>query len=386
MQSEFDRDLRNRAWSPLNFAAYITWLGVTASSISWPALADGALRQWGGLAALLGMIALSVLLVSQRMGAYRNRRQAIAAVIAQGLLVLVAAHLLRDGAVPVLLIIVAAQLFTMLAVSASVLIMIGLNLGLLVDFHARDADLHDLLVSLLPLIGFQAFAAMTALYAERSERRGDALVDLNAALRATQRLLEESTRSDERLRLSRDLHDVAGHKLTALKLQLRALHRDRALAGNPTVEASLKLADELLADIRAVVGELRRHDGVALGEALRALVAPLPGVRIELIGADDARAATVAQAQALLRVAQEGLTNAIRHGRAGHIVLRVEESATGLLLAVEDDGAGILPLSEGNGLRGMRERLAELGGELRLDARPPRGLALRARLPVGMPP
>jgi len=135
-----------------------------------------------------------------------------------------------------------------------------------------------------------------------------------------------------------------------------------------------------------VVGELRRHDGVALGEALRALAAPLPGVRIELIGADDARAATVAQAQALLRVAQEGLTNAIRHGRAGHIVLRVEGSATGLLLAVEDDGAGILPLSEGNGLRGMRERPAELGGELRLDARPPRGLALRARLPVGMPP
>lgn len=239
------------------------------------------------------------------------------------------------------------------------------------------------MLNLLPLLGFQAFAALTALYAERSERRGDELADLNAELRATQRLLEESTRSDERLRLSRELHDVAGHKLTALKLHLRALHRDPAFAGREELGISLQLADELLGDIRAVVGELRQHDGIDLGEALQALARPLPGVRIELHGREHARVASVAQAEALLRVAQEGLTNALRHGQATRITLRVEANEGRLHLSVEDDGRGRLPLAEGNGLRGMRERLAAFGGALRIEQRQPQGLAVHADLPAG---
>lgn len=383
MASEFSRDTRNRLFAPLSWAAYITWAAITFSAVSAAALSRGDVGVWLGFGALLGMLGLFVLPASNLLNVCRHPRWMTALVVLQGLLVLAAQQVLGHGGVSALLIIVAAQLFTMLPIAAASAILVVLNLGLLAYWASRGNDLRNVVLNLIPMMGFQAFAALTALYAERSERRGDELADLNAELRATQRLLEESTRSDERLRLSRELHDVAGHKLTALKLHLRALHRDPTFAAREELGISLQLADELLSDIRAVVGELRQHDGIDLGEALQALARPLPGVRIELQGRELARVATVAQAEALLRVAQEGLTNALRHSQATRITLRVETIECQLRLSVEDDGRGRLPLAEGNGLRGMRERLAAFGGALSIEERKPQGLAVHAELPAG---
>ncbi|MGL6290672.1 MAG: sensor histidine kinase [Silanimonas sp.] len=382
MDSEFALGTRTRLFAPLSIAAYVTWSAIAFTSAPFGRLGRGEPAAWVGMAALVTMIALFVLLAARGFDPSRHRGGAIAAVVGQGLLVLLAQALLGGGAVPILLIIVAAQLFTMMPVGWATVVLAVLNAGLLGLWRMRGFDLGELVLSLLPMLGFQAFAALTSMYAERSERRGDALAELNAELLATQRLLEESTRSDERLNLSRELHDVAGHKLTALKLHLRALHRNPALAGHEALAISLQLADELLADIRAVVSELRQHDGIQLGDALQALARPLPGVRIELNGREQARVATVAQAEALLRFAQEGLTNALRHGQATRIELRVENTDGRLRLSVEDDGSGRLPIDEGNGLRGMRERLAAFGGELRIEERAPQGLSFCAELPA----
>lgn len=382
MDSEFALGTRSRLFAPLSLAAYLTWGAITATAAPLGRLGRGDPGAWIGMAALLAMLVLFVALAGRFIEPGRHRAAVVAAVVGQGALVLVAQALIGSGAIPVLLIIVAAQLFTMMPVGWATGVLALLNLGLVGLWRLRGFDLGEIVLSFLPMVGFQAFAALTSMYAERSERRGDALAELNAELRATQRLLEESTRSDERLNLSRELHDVAGHKLTALKLHLRALHRDPALAGREELAVSLQLADELLADIRAVVGELRRHDGVQLGDALAALARPLPGVRIELQGREHARVASVAQAEALLRVAQEGLTNALRHGLSTRVDLRVSATAGGLRLSIEDDGGGRLPLAEGNGLRGMRERLAAVGGVLHVEQRSPRGLAFRADLPV----
>lgn len=385
MTTEFARDIRTRLLAPLSIAAYVTWLAITVSAVSAPALARGDVGVWLGLAALLGMLTLFVLQAAHVIDLCRQRALAITALISQGVLLLAAQHLLNDGGVVVLLIIVSAQLFTMLRIPWAILVLALLNLGVLTLWRLRGFELDELVLSILPMLGFQAFAALTAMYAERSERGREALADMNAELQATQRLLEESTRSEERLRLSRELHDVAGHKLTALKLHLRALARTPSFADNEPLAISLQLADELLADIRAVVGELRQHDGIDLGEALHALARPLPGVSITLLGRENARVASVAQAEALLRVAQEGLTNALRHGQSTRVTLRVEHVQGAVRLSVEDDGRGRLPLSEGNGLRGMRERLAAFGGALNIEACSPKGLAFRAEMPQAMP-
>lgn len=385
MTTEFARDTHTRLFAPLSIAAYVTWFAITASAVPSAALARGDTGVWLGMAALIGMLALFVVQATNVIDICRQRSFAIAALVGQGLLVLAAQHLLGNAGVVVLLIIVAAQLFTMLPIRWAVFVLALLNLGVLALWRMRGFELDDLLLSIVPMLGFQAFAALTAMYAERSERGREALADMNAELKAMQRLLEESTRSEERLRLSRELHDVAGHKLTALKLHLRALHRTPAFADNEPLAISLQLADELLADIRAVVSEMRQHDGIDLGQALHALARPLPGVSIALLGREHARVASVAQAEALLRVAQEALTNALRHGQSTHITLRVENLHGAVRLSVEDDGRGRLPLIEGNGLRGMRERLAAFGGALRIEPCTPKGLAFRAELPQPMP-
>jgi signal transduction histidine kinase len=87
-----------------------------------------------------------------------------------------------------------------------------------------------------------------------------------------------------------------------------------------------------------------------------------------------------------LRVAQEGLANAIKHAQAGRIRLTLHRNRAGAQIRVDDDGRGFEPdadgASEGLGLRLMRERIAELGGTLVIRSRPAEGTVIEATLPV----
>ncbi|MGH8212818.1 MAG: ATP-binding protein, partial [Rhodanobacteraceae bacterium] len=85
----------------------------------------------------------------------------------------------------------------------------------------------------------------------------------------------------------------------------------------------------------------------------------------------------------LLRCTQEIVTNAVRHAGARHLWLRFERTPAGMLaLKAHDDGRGAAELKPGNGLIGMRERLAEVGGELSIHTARDRGFSLEASLPL----
>ena len=148
----------------------------------------------------------------------------------------------------------------------------------------------------------------------------------NADLIATRGLLAESARDAERVRIARELHDIAGHKLTALKLNLAALVRDARFSEAEPARLCAQLADELLADLRQLVERMRGDEGLDLRAALHALAAPFPRPRahIEIVG--DARVDNLAQAEAVLRAAQEALTNSARRSQAANLwlVLRRE--------------------------------------------------------------
>lgn len=236
-------------------------------------------------------------------------------------------------------------------------------------------------LSTLLYAGFQAFAALCAHYAAAAERARDALARVNADLLATRALLADSARDAERLRVARELHDVAGHKLTALALNLRALAADRALASRPELAIAQRMSAELLADIRNVVHALRDAHGLDLATALHALAAPLPRPRLELEIDGSVRVDDPALADTVLRLVQEALTNSARHTDAGCVHVALRDTRGALVLEIEDDGRMRAPLREGNGLSGMRERVEERGGRLRL-ARSVRGaLRIEAELP-----
>lgn len=376
-----DGSFPQRLFAPLNIAAYVTWFAVSLGVIDPDKLraADPTLwvREWAGVAALLAILALFV-----ASAARRNESETPPwNVIAQGLLVLLAEWLLRGGQTAVLLIIVAGQAVLLFSTRTFVLLMIAFNAAIAAMWIGRTDSVGNLLLSLLPIFGFQAFAALTGHYAGSRERAREHLARINAELLATRRLLEESARAGERLKLSRELHDVAGHSLTALKLNLARLARDPALAAREELQVSSALADDLLGQIRQVVGTLRAHDGFDLRAALEALAQPIPGVKIVIDIEDHLRVDDIEQAETLLRCAQEAITNALRHGRAGEIRIALHRIDGALTLSIANDGLAPARIDFGNGLTGMRERLDALGGTLEIVAMPPRRLQVIARIP-----
>lgn len=363
---------------PLSIAGGITWLVVTLSVLDPQALGRGQLTEWLGAFCLLVFFVGYVIGVALPERPQHGSRVVLA--LLMGVLVVVAEWNLRDGQTPVLLIIVAAIVVAMLPPRSTVLYLVALNAAVAWIWIDRGYSPWRVLLSLSSIGGFQAFAALTGHFAFSREQAREHLAQVNAELLATRRLLEESARAGERLKLSRELHDVAGHSLTALKLNLARLSRDPALAGREEIVLSAQLADDLLAQIRQVVGALRAHDGLDLRAALEALGRPVPGVRIDMDIEDGLRVDDIDQAEALLRCAQEAITNALRHGRARHIRIRLQRDDGGLALTVDNDGLAPARVDEGNGLTGMRERLVALGGRLDIEPTPPRGLRVVARI------
>lgn len=374
--------------SPLSLAVYLVWIGVAFQP--WTEWRRGH-PPWSAtnLLGLAGMCAVPLLYIllaaSSDPGADRSRQLRLRVLaLLQLPAALVACWAFGGGSMPVLLIVVAGVLGALYPLRTVIALMLLADTALVLMLQQRWGW-ADALASMLSYGAFQIFSGLITAYARSAEEARDAALRINSELLATRRLLLESARGEERLRLSRELHDVVGHKLTALKLQLRLQLRQGEAAQQPALAECERLADELLADVRGVVGALREHDGVDLQQALAALVPALPQPRVSLQLEPDARVPGLAQAQALLRCAQEALTNALRHSGAAQVVIQLRHEDAGLALTVEDDGRARQLPQPGNGLRGMRERLEALGGTLELRLREGGGLRLRAWLPQAAP-
>jgi len=370
-------------FAPLNMAAYVTWLAVCGPLLfrlvrqagPWTAL------QVGGLAAILGWLFLFVASSRTPVGAPEPRWSRVG-LVGQGLFAIAAMEAFpREYSLPVLLVIVAAEIVMCFSLRGTVAWLAFFN-PLLLAMMWRQYGAESATLAFLSYGGFQVFAVLCGHYAKSAFEARDRLAEVNAHLLSTRELLEESTRSHERLKLSRELHDVAGHKLTALKLNLARIMRAPDAEHREDLTALALLADELLGDIRAVVSELRRHDGIDLGVALETLSRYVDSPRVHVVVAPDAKVDDLPSAEALLRCAQEALTNAVRHSGATDVWLRLERKGNRVLLGVSDNGRGISPVRFGNGLTGMRERLVALGGGLAVSGNPEGGLRLDAELPL----
>lgn len=369
--------------APLNLVAYGVWL-ILGWNVARMILAGRFAFDVQAMLGAAGSLALPVLLLARELvgtrGGVRTKRQQVL-IVAQIPCVLLACWGLRIGEQPILLVLVAAQLgvvFRPRAVAAWLLLANAALALLMVAHYGGGGDVWS---SWIATAGFQAFAALSARYAKAAERARDMALQAQAELQGMHALLAEGARGEERLRLSRELHDVVGHKLTALKLQMALA--ERRSPGDATLRLCRQLADELLAEVRGVVGALRRHDGIELQDAIASLAAPFAaaGPRIDFDLDPQVRVADIARAQALLRCAQEGLTNALRHSGARQVRIVLAGDNDGTVLTVSDDGGGLRGASPGFGLSGMRERLAAVGGRVDIsDA--DGGVRLRATVPA----
>ena len=203
----------------------------------------------------------------------------------------------------------------------------------------------------------------------------------------------EQIRSQERVGLARELHDMVAHHVSAIAVQAqagRALAGQRPEAGLEALAAIEGEASQTLAEMRAMVRVLRDgapaeytpQPGVADLAAL-ARRDPVPVVDVEVPGDLDDLPLQVDAA--VYRLAQEALTNALRHARnASRVEIRVVEGEGRLRLRVTDDGQidPARPASHGFGLLGMTERVQLLGGTLRAGPASGGGWTVDAELPM----
>jgi signal transduction histidine kinase len=234
---------------------------------------------------------------------------------------------------------------------------------------------------LIVAIGFQVFAICAAQLARSEARAHDELARLNMELRAAQALMTENARMTERLRISRDLHDILGHSLTTLAIHLDVAGRLARGQAAEHVKCARDVAGALLAEVRTVVNQVRVDPG-DLRATLLALAEGAVGIDVELNLPKDLCALDPARADAIVRCVQEVITNTLRHANATRLVIDLEQALDGSIrLATRDDGRGGR-FVEGGGLAGMRERFGGLGGEVSIASQPGGGFSIRGAIPA----
>jgi signal transduction histidine kinase len=224
--------------------------------------------------------------------------------------------------------------------------------------------------------------------AEAEKRRW--LQALLAEQLSGEHLLAEQMRYSERMQIARELHDLMGHHLTALNLQLQLggalLARADSGGAGQALGRAQGVAAQLLADVRESVSQQRSSQRIDLSAALQALAEGIASTRIELAVDEAARDLGPRAAHALLRCVQEGVTNSVRHAGARRVQVELRGEGEEVAVSIDDDGRGAPAWHEGrtegfgNGLAGMAERMAELGGQMRVTRTGP-GFRIELRCP-----
>lgn len=283
----------------------------------------------------------------------------------------------------ILLMVVAGLLPWILPLRVGIAWLVLGNLAL-VPIYTGPLEL-SLLVAILQALGYVGFSSLlfiTALVARRQAQARDEQRRLNSELRATRALLAESVRVNERTRIARELHDLLGHHLTALSLNLEVANHLTSGAAQEHVGQAHTLAKLLLSDVREAVSKIRDDDAIDMVATLRPLAENVPTLKVEMrlpepFLLDDAELAHV-----LLRCTQEIITNTVRHAQASRLELDYRCNGDRVRLRARDDGRGTDLAGVGNGLRGMRERLAAYGGTMVIRTAPGEGFSLDIDLPL----
>lgn len=205
-----------------------------------------------------------------------------------------------------------------------------------------------------------------------------------------------NAQEDERKKISRELHDVIAQALMGINLRLATLKREVALS-KKGLEVSIADTQRLITKTAKIVHQFARElrptilDDLGLVPALHSYMKNFTartGVRTVLNAFAGVEQLEMVPRTALFRVAQEALLNVGRHARASRVTVNIENTPTGIVMTVKDDGKSFdvqsVMLARGNkrlGLLGMRERVEMVGGTFEVESSPGEGTTITTRLP-----
>lgn len=192
----------------------------------------------------------------------------------------------------------------------------------------------------------------------------EASQQLNRELMAAQSLLKEATKQSERVRIARNIHDLVGHHLTALTINLQVASHKTHGEAKEQVDKSYAIAKLLLADVREAVTEIREKSNIELTEALHALADSVPRLKIRLALEENLDITNVELADTILKCVQESITNTLKHGHASEFEIELKRERDALNLSMKDNGSVSSALTLGNGLTGIKERVEAFKGQV----------------------
>jgi signal transduction histidine kinase len=263
----------------------------------------------------------------------------------------------------------------------------------LINLVGRGIVPSDVAAAIVFLVGPWAVGAQSRQRADRAEA---------AETRATQLEREQELQAalvaaDERTRIARELHDIVSHSISVVTIQVQAVRR-RLGPENAAEAADLAQVE---ATARQALSEMRRLFGVLRAEGEEAALEPQPGLSqldalvdraraggldVRLVVEGEPRPLPPGIDLAAYRIAQEGLTNALRHSGASEVTVGVRHEPDSLQVQVRDNGRGLQRTKNpGHGLVGVRERVALYDGTVELANGPDGGVCLTATLPTGRP-
>lgn len=249
----------------------------------------------------------------------------------------------------------------------------------------------DMLSLLNTMIFILYMVVMTLSQTSEKER----ILRLNSQLQMANRKLEEyaqeqvrMTETRERNRLAREIHDTLGHSLTGIITGIEACIMLMDIAPEATKEqlrAIAEVARNGITDVRHSVNALRPDalETLSLESAIRKLVEESEkstGVKIDLVFPENLQDLDQDEEDVLYRIVQESITNAIRHGKATHIDVRMERVDNDLRIRIADNGKGCDNIQSGFGLHHMQERIDMLKGTLSYSGKD--GFVIEAVVPI----
>jgi len=271
----------------------------------------------------------------------------------------------RYNVAAILLVLIATQLPSMFTRKQALLLMFLVSFAhfcIAYDGNFISSFFQIIIYFMLQVFGFSAIETV-----RREEKAKKELAAINQELLATRFMLKTTSQKQERLRISRDLHDVIGHQLTALSLNLEVAKHKVSEEFKPLLEDNLQLAKTLLTDVRQVVKEMRDQEQFDLVSSLESLINQLPNCQLKVISSADINSLQLKQQ--LMFCLQEGVSNALRHGKANSFTFKSEKTDNNLMIELADNGSANKANSNtsfGSGLAGMKERLIDFTGEVEL--------------------
>jgi signal transduction histidine kinase len=216
---------------------------------------------------------------------------------------------------------------------------------------------------------FHFFAILMNYETVKAERAKQEAQRLNKELQTTQSLLAEASRQSERTRIARDLHDLLGHHLTALSINLQVAERLSEGDAKEKIAQCHVLSKLLLSDVREAVSTLRDNQSLDVSELITQLGDSIPNLTLH---SDISVAFSLEQMEltrALLSCIQEAVTNTLKHSGGTEFWVSIEQKGGNIVVSMRDNGRCVKHLRKGNGLTGMRERCELFGGDANFNVK-----------------